>query len=450
MRCVFALWLVYLAAAAAPAQPPVLRLRPYASGLFHPVDIAAINPTTLLVGQANGQIRLVEQGVVNAVPYLDIGDLTQDTNYNGIFGICLHPDFATNGYLYVQYFRQTDKAAVVARYTRHTTDPSRADPASAQVVFVVPYPSFGHRSGRIAFGPDGYLYITTGDSAPGARGSTGDPDGLAQNPQSPFGKLFRVDVNGGSPYRIPPGNPFADPADGIPDALYATGLRNPWRWSFDRLTGDLWLADVGQDGWEELNYTPATALAPQNYGWPCFEGTHPYATAGCSNTAAFAMPVLDYPGYNNNGQQPVSITGGFVYRGNTFPALRGWYVYGDWSQGKLWTLRRNPADGSVENAQQAATLPGLVSFGEGTDGELYALSFYAGTLYKIGTDAVVSVRSGNWHDPGTWDCGCVPTATDAVIVADNHRITVSQPAPVRSLVLQGTLRFDPGGAIRYP
>ena len=238
MRHVSTFLLVLLVATSVVAQPPVLRLKPYASGLFHPVDMAAINPTTLLVGQANGQIQLLKNGIVNPEPYLDIGNLTQDTNYNGIFGICLHPDFTTNGYLYVQYFRQTDKAAVVTRYTRDPANPNRADPTSAQIVFVVPYPGSGHRSGRIAFGPGGYLYITTGDSGSGARGSIGDPDGLAQNRQSPFGKLFRIDVNAGSPYAIPPGNPFANPNDDIPNALYTSGLRNPWRWSFDRLIGD--------------------------------------------------------------------------------------------------------------------------------------------------------------------------------------------------------------------
>jgi glucose/arabinose dehydrogenase len=442
--------LFWLIATRLVAQPPTLQLKPYASGLFHPVDIAAFNPTTLLVGQANGQVRLVENGVMNPTPYLDIGNLTQDTDYNGIFGICLHPDFATNGYLYVQYFRQTDKAAVIARYTRSATNSNQADPASAQIVFVVPYPGYGHRSGRLAFGPDGYLYITTGDSAPGARGGVGDPDGFAQNPQSPFGKLFRIDVNNGSPYAIPPTNPFADPNDGVPDALYASGLRNPWRWSFDRLTGDLWLADVGQDGWEELNYTPANTLAPQNYGWRCFEGTQPYVTTGCSNTATFAMPILTYPGYDNNGQQQVSITGGFVYRGNRYRALQGWYVYGDWSQGKLWTLRRNPANGRYENVLQTATLSNLVSFGEGTDGELYALSFFAGTIHRIGTDAIASVQSGNWHNPSTWDCGCVPTSATDVVIDTGHVVTVGQPASLRSLVLQGTLRFENGGSIQYP
>ncbi|WP_077921532.1 sorbosone dehydrogenase family protein [Spirosoma sp. 209] len=449
MRFLVLLWLTTLLTPVA-AQTPVIQLTPYATGLFHPVDLAAINASTFLVGQANGQVRLISNGTLNPTPYLDIGNLVQDLEYNGIFGLCLHPNYASNGYLYVQYFRKSDKAGVVARYTRHATDPNRADPASALIILTIPYPGEGHRSGRMAFGPDGYLYITTGDSERGDRGSIGDPNGYAQNLQSPFGKLLRIDVNSGSPYAIPPTNPYASPTDGVPDALYALGLRNPWRWSFDRLTGDLWIADVGQDGWDELNFMPAGASAPQNYGWRCYEGSHPYISTGCTNTASFVTPLLDYPAYNNNGNRTASITGGFVYRGSRYPSLYGWYVYGDWSQGTIWTLRRNAATGTYQNVTQAATVADLVSFGEGTDGELYVLSFQSGTIYQIGTDAIRSVQSGNWHDPATWDCGCVPTSSRDVIIASSHRVTVAQVAPLRSLVLQGALAFVAGGILTYP
>ncbi|WP_019988653.1 PQQ-dependent sugar dehydrogenase [Rudanella lutea] len=431
------------------AQTPVVRLKTVTGGLFHPIDLASMDANRHLIGQANGKVRLVENGILNPTPYLDISPLVQDTSYNGIFGLCVHPQFAVNGYLYVQYFRKTDKAAVVARYTRDSLNPNRANPASAQVVFVVPYPTFGHRSGRMAFGPDGYLYITTGDSAPGDRGSIGDPNGYAQNPRSPFGKLFRIDVDKGNPYAIPPGNPFTTPNDSIPDELYAVGLRNPWRWSFDRLTGDLWIADVGQDGWEEVNFTPAGATAPQNYGWRCYEGNVPYVTTGCSATTTYAMPLHTYAGYNNNSNQLASVTGGFVYRGERYPELQGWYIYGDWNAGTIWTLRRNTATGTYQNVQQAASVANLVSFGEGADGELYVLSFNSGTLYQITTDAIVSRQTGDWHTASTWDCACIPSASSRVVVAPGHKVTVGQPAPVRSVRVLGGLRFEGGGVLRY-
>ena len=168
---------------AATAQTPTLRLTTWATGLFHPTTVAATGPQQLLVGQTNGQIRLVEAGQIQAAPVLDIGPLVNDLNYNGIFGICLHPAFAQNRYLYVQYFRKTDKAAVVARYTCNTTAPLLANPATEQIIITIPYPSFGHRSGHMAFGPDGYLYLTTGDSDGGPRGGLRDPGNVAQNPQ---------------------------------------------------------------------------------------------------------------------------------------------------------------------------------------------------------------------------------------------------------------------------
>ncbi|WP_229364548.1 PQQ-dependent sugar dehydrogenase [Fibrella aestuarina] len=429
-------------------QTPQLRPTPYVTGLYHPVDMAAIGPQQLLVAQTNGQVRLVQNGVIQSPVVLDIGPLLFDLDFNGIFGLCVHPQFAQNGYLYVQYFRKTDQAAVVARYTCTRTAPIQASLASAQLIFTVPYPAAGHRSGRITFGPDGYLYISTGDSGEGARGSQGDPSQLAQNRQSPFGKLFRIDVDAATPYAIPPDNPFASPTDGVPDELYALGLRNPWRWSFDKLTGDLWMADIGQDGWEELTVTPAAAPAPQNYGWPCYEGTHPYATSGCSLTTVFAQPLLDYAGYNNNGQQARSITGGFVYRGSTYPSLRGWYVYGDWSQGTLWTLRR-PTNTTYQNVTQTPTVDGLVSFGEGTDGQLYALSFWSGTVYALGVYTLGSAQTGNWQAPTTWTCQCVPDATAATVVAATHTVEVSQPTPAQSVQLRGTIRFSGNGALRF-
>ncbi|GAB4021549.1 PQQ-dependent sugar dehydrogenase [Spirosoma koreense] len=367
------------------AQPPKIQLELVASGLTRPTDLAIIDANTFLVSQTDGKIRLVRSGAVQPTPFLDISAKIRDPTWEGIFGIALHPDFATNGYVYVHYSR-SDLTSVFARYTRKKDNPDEADSRSEMIFLTIPYPAGGHRSGRMGFGADGYLYITTGDSSSGARGPVSEADKvaqlLAQNLQDLHGKLLRIDVNQGSPYAIPPSNPFADPNDGVRDEIYAWGLRNPWRWSFDRQTGDFWVGDIGQDGWEELNVTPATSPTPQNYGWPCFEGTHAYAS-NCPTNGPYHMPLLDYAGYDHNGGQSVSITGGFVYRGSAYPNLQGWYVYADYATGAFWTLKRE-ADGTFENIAQAvgvATSP--VSFGEGPNGELYVLSLGDGKLYQV-------------------------------------------------------------------
>lgn len=449
-RFVFELLLMYglFLAGRLSAQTPQLTRSVHCTGLFHPIALASIDANTLLIAQSNGQVKRVVSGVVQGGTFLDIADRIREPGYSGIFGMCLHPQFATNGFIYVQYYRATDQAAVIARYTRSTTDSTRAEASTEQIVYVVPYAALGHRSGHIAFGPDGYLYITTGDSAPGGRGDVGDPNGYAQNLQSPFGKLLRIDVNNGVPYAIPPTNPFASPTDGIPDELFATGLRNPWRWSFDRQTGDLWLGDVGQDGWEEVDFTPANAPAPQNYGWRCFEGTHPYVSTGCSLSATYNVPIMEYAGYNNNGHQSVSVTGGYVYRGQAYPDMAGWYVYADWSRGTMWTLKRG-TDGTYLNAPQPVTVADPVSFGEGTDGALYVLSFYAGTVFSVKTTLANSRQTGTWTTAATWLETAVPTIGSPVQINAGHEVKVEQPVRAQQVWLRGSLRITSGGTVRF-
>jgi glucose/arabinose dehydrogenase len=435
------------------AQSPKIHLSLITTGFDRPTDVVSLSPSEFLVGQTNGKILFVRQGAILPTPFLDLTALISNPTYEGIFGITVHPDYNNNGFIYVHYAGKDSRSSVFARFTRKSTNPDQADLASQQVFFTVPYtnPLGGHRSGRIGFGPDGYLYFTTGDSSPGARGSIGDPNRLAQDLQGPYGKLFRIDVNQGSPYAIPPDNPFADPNDGIPDELYALGMRNPWRWSFDRQTGDFWMADIGQDGWEELNVTAATTTAPQNYGWPCFEGTHPY-NSGCTPGTLFHMPLLEYEGYSSGTS--ASITGGFVYRGNGYPDLKGWYVYGDYERGIYWTLKR-AADNTFQNSQQSVnTTTSPVSFAEGTDGELYVLSFWEGTLYHIttefaGAQVITSIQSGNWLTPATWNCQCVPGITDDVTISTGHTIQVDQSVSVKKLALSGKLALVNGGRVSF-
>jgi glucose/arabinose dehydrogenase len=424
-------------------QAPKLKLELVASGFFRPCDVACINNTEFLIAQTDGKIKLVKNGSITT--FLDISGLIDDPDWGGIFGITLHPDYTSNGYLYVHYSRKGDMASMIARYSRKGTNSDLADPTTGVVILTVPYPAGGHRSGRIGFGPDSYLYITTGDASPGARGSFGDPNKLAQNLTDLHGKMLRIDVNAGFPYAIPPTNPFASPTDGVPDELYALGLRNPWRWSFDRQTGDFWLGDVGQDGYEELNFTAAGITAPQNYGWPCFEGTHAYNLT-CSSITHHA-PLLDYAGYNSG--RDASITGGFVYRGRKHRGLIGWYIYADYSRGQYWTLKREPT-GVFQTVQQTITTPtNPVSFGEGPDGELYVISLPDGKFYKINVESIVSVQSGNWNTPSTWNCNCVPSTYDEVTILLNHIVTLSQNTSVSSLTLNGRLQCMNGSKVNF-
>jgi glucose/arabinose dehydrogenase len=371
------------------SQTPQLRLQTFATGLTKPVDVVSAGTNRLFVAEIGGKIKIIEStGAVLSTPFLQIpADRLIDVEYNGIYSIAFHPNFANNGYFYVFYNRK-DGQSNLSRFTRNASNPNVADLSSELVIMTLPFPDKGHRGGTILFGPDSYLYIFVGDDGNVGRGQMGDVLGNAQNLQKRYGKILRIDVNSGSPYSIPPTNPYLTPGDGIPDEIWARGLRNPWRCSFDRETGDLWLGDNGQDGYEEVDFVAANASkivpAAQNFGWRCYEGANPYAAADCNPGQSLVMPLHEYAGFSNNGNQSASVVGGYVYRGSAHPSLRGWYVYGDYAQGKLWLLRRE-ANNTYQNVVQSPTLVNPVGFGEGSDGELYVLTFNEGTLYRITT-----------------------------------------------------------------
>ncbi len=435
------------------AQNPRLILSPIANGLTRPTGLAVLASNEFLVAQTNGTIRLIRNGVVLPVPFLNISSKISDPTWEGIFGLTLDPNYSVNGYVYVHYANQS-KASVFSRFARSATNPDQVDLTSERILLTIPYPNplGGHRSGHLGFGPDGYLYITTGDGSSGARGTVSAYDQQmqkqSQDMRGLYGKILRIDVKNGNPYTIPPTNPFSNPADSIPDEIFAVGLRNPWQWSFDRQTGDLWLGDVGQDGWDELNYTPAGTIASRNYGWPCFEGNEPYTH--CIRAILHHPPLLAYPAYNYNGGKSVSITGGFVYRGTAHPDLRGWYIYGDFAQRKFWTLRLS-ANGTFQNIlQNVSGSASPVAFGEGPDGELYVLSFSDGTLYRIGSQRIVSVQSGSWASPSPWNCSCLPAPNDAVMVSPGHTVRIDQPTSISNVSLNGVLLFGKEGRLIYP
>lgn len=422
-------------------SPPQLKLTELATGLYRPTDIAAAGDNRIFISQMDGKIMIYENGVVSPTPFLDISAKIKSSEWSGIFGFTFHPNFAQNGYLYVHYLTPGNDYSVYSRFTRNANNPNLADSNSEVIIYTAPYPANGHRSGHIAFGPDGYLYIMTGDGASGAvRGAIGDPNGNSQNLKSVFGKIIRIDVNNGFPYSIPPSNPYLSPNDGIPDEIWARGLRNPWRWSFDRQTGDLWIGDNGEDGYEEVDFLPNTYGAGANFGWRCYEATHPYVGTGCGAISTFTMPIIEYPGYDHNNQVGASVLGGFVYRGNQFESLKGWYVYGDWTLGKFWTLKKQ-ANGSYQNVLQNITLQNAVSFGEDAQGELYTATFFDGKFYKIGLNIMETVQSGDWQNPNTWACHCIPTSTDEILIKSNHQVSINQSVIVKSLKIDGDLKY---------
>ncbi|MES1217798.1 MAG: PQQ-dependent sugar dehydrogenase [Bacteroidota bacterium] len=297
--------------------------------------------------------------------------------------MAFHPDYKTNGFFFV-YYTNAEGNVEVARYKRGN-NPNIADPSSKTVVITIAHPvNTNHNGGKLNFGPDGYLYFGTGDG-----GSAGDPPKNAQNGKSLLGKMLRLDVNNftaPAAYSIPPDNPFISDTT-IADEVWSMGLRNPWRWSFDRATHDMWIGDVGQNAWEEINFSKANENRGLNYGWRCYEGTHAYNIAGCQATVNYVPPVFDYT--HNNATGGFCVTGGFVYRGPDYPSLNGYYIFADYVSGNQWTITPGN-DSAWRITKQTGTYPaGISSFGEAENGTLYAASL-AGTVYKI--EAITSVQ----------------------------------------------------------
>jgi uncharacterized repeat protein (TIGR01451 family) len=337
-----------------------------ASGLDHPVLVthAGDGSKRLFILEQPGQIKIAQNGLVLSTPFLDIRSKISYGGERGLLGLAFHPNYENNGYLYVDYTRIGDGATVIERY-QVSANPNIASTSNSMTILVIPQPYSNHNGGMLAFGPDGKLYIGMGDG-----GSGGDPQNLAQNINSLLGKMLRIDVDSAVPYGIPADNPYVG-KDGL-DEIWALGLRNPWRYSFDRTTGELYIGDVGQGLWEEIDYQP-TGVGGLNFGWRCYEGTHAYnLNPPCPGVLTF--PVAEYP--HTEGQ---SVTGGYVYRGMQFPSLIGVYFYADFSQGKIWVLQKS--GGVFLPATLLLDSPyAISSFGEGEDGELYVADYYGGTI----------------------------------------------------------------------
>jgi len=321
----------------------------------------------LFVVEQGGTVRVIDRGTLQDAPFLDLRDrVWRKGNEQGLLGLAFHPEHRTNGRIFVNYNRLEDGATVVVEYRRQgrslevSTDTER-------VLMIVPQPYLNHNGGMIAFGPDGFLYIGRGDG-----GSRGDPQNRAQNPQEWLGKILRIDVDGGRPYAIPPGNPFV--SGGGRAEIFALGIRNPWRFSFDRETGMLWLADVGQYKWEEIDLI----VAGGNYGWRIMEGAHCYnPEEGCSPDG-LTFPIAEY----GHEQGRCSITGGYVYRGTALPALRGVYLFGDYCSGELFALASANRKHSTLSRVLMKTGLRISSFGEDEAGDVYLVD-HKGGVYRL-------------------------------------------------------------------
>ncbi|MBN1810690.1 MAG: PQQ-dependent sugar dehydrogenase [Anaerolineae bacterium] len=349
-----------------------------ASGFNQPVQVthAGDGSNRLFVVEQPGRIKVIQGGSVLSTPFLDITSLVYYGGERGLLGVAFHPDYESNGYFYVNYTNLSGDT-VIARYAV-SADPNRADASSAFTLLTVDQPYSNHNGGQLLFGPrDGYLYIGMGDG-----GSGGDPLNSGQDINTLLGAMLRIDVDGGTPYAIPPDNPYVGKLGR--DEIWAIGLRNPWRFSFDRVTGDLYIGDVGQNLWEEISYQAWDTPGGVNFGWRCREGTHTYSTSPPCNDpvllASLTDPIAEYS--HNEGR---SVTGGFVYRGILYPDLTGRYFYADYVDGKVWSLYKvssNPDTWSAPELELDTSF-NVSAFGEDEQGELYVVDRSGGTIRRL-------------------------------------------------------------------
>lgn len=330
------------------------------SGLKRPVDIQSANDGSdrLFIIEKQGDIRIFENGQLLETPFLDITDrVNAGSNEMGLLGLAFDPDYEQNGFFYVNYTGDGGNT----RISRFQASGNIADPNSEKVLLVIDQPYPNHNGGALAFGPDGYLYAGLGDG-----GSGGDPQKNGQNTNSLLGKILRLDVNNGDPYTIPSDNPFGN-------EVWAYGLRNPWRISFDQSTGDLYIGDVGQGAWEEIDYLPAGSQGGANFGWSIMEGNHNYDGEPQSG---MYLPVAEY----SHAEGGCSVTGGYVYRGAAMPEWNGIYLYGDYCSGKVWALILS--EGKWQSKVMFETGVLITSFGQDEAGEIY-LASDTGDIYHL-------------------------------------------------------------------
>ncbi len=396
---------VALEAARADAQL-TLGFEPIAGGLSSPLGLvnAGDGSGRLFIVEQTGRIKIFDGAAVRATPFLDVSALVSCCGERGLLGLAFHPDYRTNGVFFVHYTNTAGNTTLVRYHV--SSDPNVADATSAQIILNVIQPFANHNGGQIAFGPDRFLYMGLGDG-----GDAGDPGNRAQNLGTLLGKILRIDVDGGSPYAIPATNPFTSTAGALPE-IWAYGLRNPWRFSFDRQTGDLFIADVGQSAREEVDFQPASSPGGQNYGWRLMEGTACFNPSTACNDGTLTLPILEY-----DHSLGCAISGGYRYRGRRFPQYAGRYFYGDYCSGRIWAATQTAQTWST--TQLMDTTFSITSFGEDEGGELYVVHYGSGSdgtvqrLTEVGQSFTVTVnRAGTGtgtvvSTPAAINCGTV-------------------------------------------
>lgn len=412
-------FLSLLLASSLCAQNARIRLERVATGIGQCSDIQSAKDGSgrLFLVRQQGTIHILRGNQVLATPFLDIRGRLSTGGERGLLGLAFPPDYASKRYFYINY-TNTAGNSVISRF--RLSDNDRADAASEQILLTINQPFSNHNGGQLQFGPDGFLYIGMGDG-----GSANDPQGNGQNPRSLLGKMLRIDTETQlTPYRIPAGNPFAMSSTTAPE-IWASGLRNPWRFSFDRSTGDLFMADVGQNAWEEIDFQPADSRGGENYGWVTMEG-RVCVRAGC-NQSGLTLPVHVYP-----RSEGLSVTGGYVYRGSASPTLRGTYIYGDFVTGRFWGLRQQAGTWVNELLLDATRSFGISTFGEDEAGEVYVANYNNGEISRIAAATRPAFSANGVVNAASFQAGLVPGSlatmfASGLLGSDNTFVSPSIP-----------------------
>ncbi|HZY43881.1 MAG TPA: PQQ-dependent sugar dehydrogenase [Anaerolineae bacterium] len=357
----------------APVTGPIqIDLVLMVSGITNPTNLVSANDDSdrLFVTAKPGQVQIISKDQLLSQPFLDISDLVdlKGSDERGLLGLAFSPNYTTDGFFYLDYTRQPDGATVIARYSVSKDDPNLADPNSGVTILKIDQPQANHNGGQLAFGLDGYLYIGMGDG--GGGGDQHGTIGNGQNLNKLLGKILRIDVRNTDRYAIPSSNPFGT-------EVWAYGLRNPWRFSFDRSTGDLYIADVGQNTYEEIDFQPAASHGGENYGWRIMEAVDCYDPGNACDPTQFVSPVTEY-----THDQGCAVVGGYVYRGQKYPQWQGLYFFADYCSGTIWSLQRD-ASSQWQIIRRLDSSLNISSFGQDQAGELYVVGHGDGTIYRL-------------------------------------------------------------------